>query len=484
MGNSLSKDFITYGFGNILYTAANLLLLPIFLEKLEVNEYGVLSVFLVSSSLVTNLFSLNIPNGILRSFNEGYGAEKEKKWVSTAFLYFIIVGLFFVFIAYIFKSKLSQLIFGNQNYNQYILLFVILGFSRILDSLNLGVLRARNKSKKYVLLNIINVIYLAAINIYIIYFTEFALINILWGYIISGLISNCTGLIFNYFEYKWKFEFEGVKYFFRYGFPLSIASCISYFINYGNRYFLMNYSTKTDVALIDISQKIASLVGILLTVAFLTVFTPYYLNLYSKVSFFEFSKKINKLIIDFSVFFCFMGLCIIMFQDLGLSLLSNHQYLSVVQYVPYLILSNYLNVLFSMLTMGTNILKRTEIEMYITIFIFSISIIGNIILIQYYGIYGAIITQLLINLLSVLIISVYNKQKFPVKIDFKSIIKLIFVFVVLCFAKFKIPMIFNMNNLIIIRVFIPLILVAIFILLYHKVFLALRSTLFELGRKK
>jgi len=134
--------------------------------------------------------------------------------------------------------------------------------------------------------------------------------------------------------------------------------------------------------------------------------------------------------------------------------------------------------------MGTNILKRTEIEMYITIFIFSISIIGNIILIQYYGIYGAIITQLLINLLSVLIISVYNKQKFPVKIDFKSIIKLIFVFVVLCFAKFKIPMIFNMNNLIIIRVFIPLILVAIFILLYHKVFLALRSTLFELGRKK
>ena len=56
MNNSLTKDFITYGVGNILYTLVNLLLVPVFLEKLDVTDYGILSISLVTENLIMILF--------------------------------------------------------------------------------------------------------------------------------------------------------------------------------------------------------------------------------------------------------------------------------------------------------------------------------------------------------------------------------------------------------------------------------------------
>ncbi len=477
MNNSLTKDFITYGVGNILYTLVNLLLVPVFLEKLDVTDYGILSISLVTENLIMILFSLSISNGILRAFNEGYTLKKEQTFFSTALIFFILIEALFILISYTLKEFLSQIIFETKNYCPFIVLIIIIGFSRILDSLNLGVLRARNKSLQYVLLNISNIILLAAINLIIIYFTQFTLISILWGYVISGLISNIIGFAFNYSDFRLEFRLESLKYFIRYGFPLGIASAISYFINYGNRYFLMNYTSKTDVALIDISQKIASLVGVLLTGAFLTVFTPYYLNLYNKVPKEEFSKRINEKIITFSVLFFFLGLNIIMFQDLGLSLLSKSQYLIAANYVPYLILSNYFFVLFMMLTLGTNINKKTKVEMYITILIFILSIIANIILIQSFGIYGAVYTQIFINLLSVLLIQIYNKKYFPLTINFNSLFKLIIIFISLSIAKTKIPILFNINNLFVTRGVLPFILIGIYIFLYQKEIFSIKSKL-------
>lgn len=484
MNNSLIKNFITYGFGSILFTLANLLLIPVFLEKLEINDYGILSISLVTVNFILILFSVSISNGILRAFNENYSLVVKKEMASTILIFFIISGLFFIFLTYFLKDFISLLIFNTKTNGSLIITIVILGFLRIFDSLNLGILRANNKPLHYVTLNVLKVLVLGFVNIYIIFFTNFSITSIIEGYIISGLISSLIGFLFTRSDFKFSFQLNYLKYFLQYGIPLSIASFISLFINYGNRYFLLYFTNEVDVAYIDISQKIASLVGIILTTGFISAFTPYYLNLYSRVSFAEFSKKINEITLTFSVFFCFIGLGIVLFQDLGLSLLSKPEYLMVSNYVPYLIFSNFFHVLFMILTLGTNILKKTKIEMYITVVLLIVSVAFNVILIKSIGLYGAVFTQVFINLLSIIIIRFYNKIYFPINISYWIILKLVLFTIILIVLNNLLPELLNLNNIIYKRYIIPLVLLGIFVTVYFKDFLSAKSKLKQLLKKK
>jgi O-antigen/teichoic acid export membrane protein len=483
MPDSLSKNFVTYGIGNVLYTLVTLLLVPVYIEKIEINDYGILSIFLVSINLIMVFFSINIQNGILRAFNEGFNRDKEGLWLTTIIMFFLLGGIAFYAFTLIFQGPLSNLIFSDNKYGKFVVLSGLVGFSRVFHGLFTGVLRARNESLKYVILNLINVVSLALINIYIIYFTDFSLLSIAWGYFINGLFTNVLGLVFIASDLRIGFDFAGLKYLMKYGVPLGVANVISYFINFGNRYFLINYTNETNVALMDVGQKIAGIVGILFSTAFLTAFTPYYLNLYYKVSFEDFTKKINQIIISFSVFYCFFGLGIVMFQDLGLSLLSKQEYLVAAKFVPYLILSNLFYVLFMLLTMGTNIKKKTKIEMYITIVIFVFSIILNVVLIKIIGIYGALYTQVVINFMSLVLIILYNKKSFPVKIDFMKIARLILIFGILCFLKEAIPKYLNIDNMLTVRVFIPIGLTVTFILLNYSELISMKSNLINMIKK-
>lgn len=484
MKSSLLKSFITYGIGNVLFTLVNLVLVPVYLEKISINDYGILSVFLVTSNLIMLFFSISISNGILRAFNEGFTKEKERIWITTIILFFVVFGVLLSVLSVLFKEEFSKIIFNDIKYGKLFVICVLVGFSRIFFSIVTGVLRARNEAVKYVILNLLNVISLAGINIYVIYFTDYTLLSVAWGYLINGIFSLIVGLIFIDKDIKIGFQTDGLIYFIKYGAPLGLASVASYFINYGNRYYLINYTTGTEVSLMDVAQKISSVVGILLTNAFITAFTPYYLDLYLKVSFEEFSKKMNQVIVIFSTFYCFMGLGLVLFQNLGLSLLSNKEYLIAAEYVPYLILSNFFNVLFMMLTMGTNIQKRTNVEMYITMTILIVSIAANIILIKSLGIYGAIYTQLLINILSIVLIIFYNRKNFPISINYFKILQTIIVFIIIVYAYNKLPVLFNINNKIIIGVVFPVVLILIFCMIFYKTLISLKSNLTSLMLKK
>jgi hypothetical protein len=70
MSKPLMKSLLTYGLGNIMYSLVTLTLIPFYLEKLNVVDYGNLTLFLIASNIVTIFFSINISNGILRLFSD------------------------------------------------------------------------------------------------------------------------------------------------------------------------------------------------------------------------------------------------------------------------------------------------------------------------------------------------------------------------------------------------------------------------------
>lgn len=289
--SSFVKNFLTFGFGNILYSLVTLILVPFYLEKLTITDYGNLSIFLVASNIITIFFSLSVANGILRLYNDNDIIFDKRKILSSIFIFFIFIFIFLMPIAYFFNEQLGFIVFNNKNIGNIIIITISYGFFRIFFQTFLGLLRAMNYVKAYVFISFFDILLLALFNIYIVYLTEFELVDILYGYLIASILSLVVCFIYLKEYLNFLFDKRILKYLIRYGLPLSLANIISYLINYGNRFYLLHFLNPQKVAVFDVSQKISNLVGILFMGAFFTSYTPYYLESYNNYSFSEFQKK-------------------------------------------------------------------------------------------------------------------------------------------------------------------------------------------------
>ncbi|AWO01171.1 hypothetical protein DLD77_05435 [Chitinophaga alhagiae] len=428
---SLKKNFLIYGLGNMLYTAVVLLLVPIYLEKLNITDYGLYSIFYVTGNLLSVLFSLSVSNGILRYFSEYSGLKERKEAVSSLLVIFFLIFLVIAGLTFAVRAAGFNVLeaFKLPDNPAFISLMLTWAFSRILFNMILGVLRANNESIKYVILSISDVLSLFLINYFIIYHTAFAVEHIFWGYTISSLLSVLTGSIFIARYFAFRLHQPAVKYLVTYGMPLSIANTISYLISYGNRYFLLYFTSEREVAIFDVAQKITGILGIVLVNGFMIAFTPYYLSLHQSATALEFNSKINLVLAIFTRVFFFMGGGVIVADHYFLSLLSKPEYLSSSFYTPFLIMANAFNVLFMLLAMTTNIHKRTSIEMFITCIMLIMGMSANLLLIPLLGMIGCAISQIIMTFAGFIAINIYNKRNYPLNYQLKPLVVSIFIFI-------------------------------------------------------
>jgi O-antigen/teichoic acid export membrane protein len=455
----------------MLYTLIILFLIPIYLETLDVSDYGQFSLLYITGTLISIAFSFSISNGILRFFHDNDNNSDRKVAISSIFLFFII--FFTIIISFVSFSISFNLFSQDKLYslNQNFLIIFCWAFGRIFINMFLGVLRADTEPIKFVILTILDVLLLCLINLYIIYFIDLTLQKLLLGY----LFSTCLSLLFGYFFIKkfiiFSIEKKYINYFILYGTPLVLANCITYLITYGSRYFLNYFSSATDVAIFDVSQKITGVLGVLLVNGFMMAFTPYYLNLYKIETRDNFNIRINEIIDTFLVLYFLFGSILIFSDYFILDLLSKKSYLEAVLYTPLLVIGNSFNVLFMILAMSTNILKNTKIELFATILALIVGFISNIFLISFFSLLGASISQILMSFTSLVFINFYNSKFFPIYFNLKKFFGLILLFIVFMLVD-KFIIFLDLSNYISFSIYLTLIFIFIISYKHHFYFLS------------
>ncbi|GEM_PF-6360054 len=433
-GISLTKSFLIYGIGNMLYALIVLLLIPVYLEKLNVADYGKFSILYVTGNLFSIIFSFSISNGILRYFSEFDAVSLRRSAVSTMTVFFLLTFLVVFVFFNLLPDSLNIPNFSSQADRNNVFVVLLWGFTRVLFGMILGALRALEKPVKYVSLTVADVIILCVVNLYIMFFTSFGVENILVGYLISSTLSIVIGFGFLSKFLTLDFNKGALKYLLMYGLPLSVANVVSYLIAYGNRYFLVFFSNTEDVAIFDVAQKITGILSIVLVNAFMISFTPYYLRMYNTVSIDEFKRQINAKISTFVSMFFLLAMLLVFVDAYLLNYLSKKEYLEAALYTPFLIIANSLSVLFMLLAMTTNINKKTSIEMLVTIATLITGLIGSYILIQKIGLLGAALCQILMSLTSFVLINIYNKKYFPLDYKFPETLGILLFFIMFSVA--------------------------------------------------
>lgn len=430
---NLFKQTAIYGLATVVPRMFSFFLVPLYTELLPKEEYGRVNV--IFAYLI--FFNVILAYGMETSFFRFYNTEENKKSVvETSMVSIFWTTLLFLAVALLFRNSVSNFIEIDVQYITYVIwilaldALVIIPFSK---------LRAYQRPLFYAIIKIGNVAVNLGLNLFFLiylpkiatsypdsfissfYFEDFQVGYIFVSNIAASLLTLLV-LLPNYFQVKWKFNFDLWKRMMKYGFPIMIAG-IAFAINDQFDKILLNYLLPPDVAKAQVGIYSACYKLGLFMVLFRTAYTlgiePFFFSHASNENAKQTYATITKY---FVIFGSLMTLGVIVFADvLKLVMIRDSSYWNAMGVVPLIILANFFLGIYTNLSVWYKLTNQTHIGAYISIVGAIITLALNYLLIPTMSYYGSAIATIAAYGTMMIISYILGNKYYPIPYDMKKI---------------------------------------------------------------
>jgi len=355
---------------------------------------------------------------------EGY-KEKRKSALFTIFISLFGVGLLFNLIGQSSVTKLSSLFFNPSQFAIYFKLCFYIIFLRIINNLFLSVLRAKEKSVFYATANIIKIAIILGFNIYFVAFAKIGVKGILYSYLIGDGILFLILFPNMISEMIPKFDSKILRAALTFGFPLIFTSLAGMLLNMGDRYILKLLVDYREVGLYNLGYKIAGILNVFLIQSFSLALLPIAYKMYGQKGDKRYYSKMQTYFV-FVLFWAGLGLAFFS-KELIKLLALDPDYWTAYQVVPYIIFAYIFSGAKYVVSLGLFLKRKTKYVAYNTIGAAVLNIGLNFLLIPKYKMMGAAIATI-ISFVALYIVTYLVANRFY-KIPYENL-KLLKMFVV------------------------------------------------------
>ena len=430
---NLFKQTAIYGLATVLPRMFSFLLVPIYTDLLPKAAYGKVSI--IFSWMI--FFNVILAYGMETAFFRFYNKETNKKSVVET----TTVSIFWSTIAFLFLSLLFRHTLANGSgidvqYITYTIWILVLDALVIIPFSNL---RANQRPMYYATIKIGNVVVNLLLNLFFLlilpnvasahpngflstfYFEDFQI-----GYIfISNIIASFLTFLAlspNYFQIKWRFDFDLWKRMMRYGLPILVAG-IAFAINEQFDKVLLGKLLPADIADSEVGVYSACYKLGLFMVLFRTAYTlgiePFFFSHADKENASQTYATVTKY---FVIFGSFILLSVIVFADiLKYFMIRDESYWEAMKVVPLIILANFFLGIYTNLSVWYKLIDKTYIGAYISIVGAIITLALNFLLIPKFSYYGSAIATIAAYGSMMLISYVLGNKYYPIPYDMKKI---------------------------------------------------------------
>ncbi len=341
------------------------------------------------------------------------------------------IGLIFNLLGQNLATPISSLFFKPSQFTIYFKLCFYIIFLRIINNLFLSVLRAKEKSVFYATANIIKIAIILGFNIYFVAFAKIGVKGILYSYLIGDGILFLILFPNMISEMIPKFDSKILRSALSFGFPLIFASLAGMLLNMGDRYILKLLVDYKEVGLYNLGYRIAGVLNVFLMRSFTLSLLPIAYKMYGK----EGDKRYYSKMQTYFVFVLFWaGLGLALFGKEIIKVLAlNPDYWSAYQVVPYIIFAYIFGGARSVVSLGLYLKRKTNFIAYNTIGAAVLNIGLNFLLIPKYKMMGAAVATI-ISFVTLYFVTYFVANRFY-KIPFENmkLVKMLILAIVLFF---------------------------------------------------
>jgi len=428
-----NSKFITYGIGEVINKIATFFFLPFAAFYMTPDEFGAAGILipLIQSLQGVVIFGLSI--SLLKYYND-FPSKIRAINFNIVIFYFLLILLYLIITAILKYFKIFDNIYiGSYSLDAYVffLLFTIIVSSTV--QIILQKYQATYDSKKFVIVNTssrIGLILLLLIAVYIIQIEVKALTLILIIFI-NGIIFSLYSLISLLKESIPRVEIEMFKKFIIIGLPLFINGISSYILQMNGRFILNNKIGIEMVAAYSFLYSISQFVFLAISV-YNRVFLPDYYSVLSKSN--QIKKYLNDNLIYSTKIISYISIIFVPIAYVIIGFYENTLYNTYMYYLPLLII---MYLPYNLYLYSTNYLayyEKTYLTLIISVITGILSIVSNIFLIDYFGILGLFISQVLFQFIFAVLLSFLVRDKEnKLIINYKNYLSIILIPTIILF---------------------------------------------------
>ena len=334
--NKLVSHASIYMFGDILRRGVSLIMLPIYTRYLTPEDYGVVELLSMLIDFASIIFGARVGQAIFRYYCTA-DTESEKNTIISSSLFLSgFMNMLGVAVVILFSEQLAFAIFSDASYSTFIMLFAITMLLEPLMMIPLTQIRAEQKPWLFLAFSLMKLVIQLSLNIYFVVVQEMHVEGVIYSAIISSSVMSVLLIIYSISKTGISIKLETCKMLFSFSLPLKLASLGSFYLAFGDRYFLNLFTDLSQVGIYSLGYKFGFIFLILTWDPFQKMWDSEKYAIHKKDN----AKEIyQNVFLYVSSFLILVGLCISLFTKDLLKIMSDPAFLSAHEIVPIIIIA-------------------------------------------------------------------------------------------------------------------------------------------------
>lgn len=329
------KSSAVYSVSIFVPMAASFLLLPVYTRYLQPSQYGVVEVLETTRNLFALLVGGRFSEALFYFYNKAASDPEKRETIGTLFWGSLLVGISGSVLGVFVAPILNGLIFGaSQPASYFYLTFAAFGLGMPVEA-GVARLRAENRARTYVATSLLRMAIQIACTVTFVVVLKRGVVGVLWSSVFTSAILT-AGFAVNFVAGGYRsFVWRLFRHMAAFCFPLGLSGIAVFFIHFGDRFFLMRYTTLDEVGLYSLAYKL----GMLISSAQAAFYAYWTANMYELLDAADGRKVFERLYSYQLLALTYFGLLVVAFTSPVLRIAAAPAFFSCVPYVPWIALA-------------------------------------------------------------------------------------------------------------------------------------------------
>ena len=221
-------------------------MLPIYTRYLSPEHYGTLELLSMVLDFAAILFGLRIAEAVFRFYYDTDDPVQQNRVISTALAMVGGLNAVAVVILVIAAGPISEAVFGTSGASRQLALYSFTLVFQSLTEMVMTYLRAQQRPWLYVGFSTIKLVVQLSLNIYFVVGRQMAVDGVIMSSLISSVVITVPLLWYTLSRTGLHFSREKARALVSFSAPLIITSIISFYMTFGDRYFLRVFGGGLD----------------------------------------------------------------------------------------------------------------------------------------------------------------------------------------------------------------------------------------------
>ena len=253
-----------YALGNILRNGVSIIMLPIYTRFLTPADYGIIELLSMLIDFVSIILGMRMGEAIFRFYCNAATNSDRNSVISTSLLLSVLLNGVGMVMVLLFSEPLAQLLFGDAGLVRYVQLFSLTLLLQAFIEIPLIYIRAQQRPWLFVGFSLFKLMLQLGLNIYLVVVKGMHVEGVIYSALISGGIMACLLFAYTLVSTGIRFSYRMSAKLVRFSVPLMLASVGSFYLTFGDRYYLRLYGDLADVGIYALGYKFGFMLIILI----------------------------------------------------------------------------------------------------------------------------------------------------------------------------------------------------------------------------